>query len=94
MQIKHNDRRRKTPRKEAMLARRIRQRSRRAGFTPVTNNRIEARITSTAGILSLAYSQQEGIQMPSAAEIRAEATRAVARTLPAVPIGVRYRRHV
>lgn len=33
--ITHEDRRRDVPRKEAMLARRIRQRTRKPGFTPV-----------------------------------------------------------
>ena len=69
--------------------RRIRQRSRRRGFTPVRNARIEARIQAMEAVLTLAYSKANSTAMPSAMAIHDEAVRAVARTLPAIPVGVR-----
>ena len=89
MNIKHP----KLPRKEEMLARRLRQRSRRAGFTPVVNQRIEAQIKSMTALLTAGYAAQPEMAMPNSEDIRAEATRAVAQTLPATPIGVRTRRY-
>lgn len=90
MRIEYADRRRTTPRKEAMLARRIRQRTRKVSFTPVPNARVDARIKATQGVLTLAYVKRGG-EMPSGAQIEAEARRKVTATLPAIPIGVRIR---
>lgn len=88
------DRRRDVPRKETMLARRIRQRSRKAGFTPIRNERISKRVEALTTLLTAGYVQNKekyGTAVPSAVEIEREAWRNVARTLPALPIGVRVR---
>ena len=80
--------------KEEMLERRIRQRTRKRGFTPVPNAKIDARIQATESLLTVAYNKTPGLPTPTAATIQAEARREVARTLPAIPIGVRTRQFV
>ena len=92
--ITHADRRRDVSHADRMKARRKRQLARTVGFTSVPNKRIDAAIESTTTVLTLGYQQENlkyGRAIPPAHEIRAEAIRAVARTLPAPPIGVRIR---
>lgn len=59
--------------KERMVERRLRQRARRVGFIPVVNQRHQATLTA----LRATGSTEE------------QAWAAIARTLPATPIGVR-----
>ena len=93
--IVHADRRPNVDHKSRMIIRRARQLDRKPGFTPVPNHKIEARITSMEALLTAGYKGQVDAgkmdAMPSAAKVRTEATRAIARTLPAVPLGVRTR---
>lgn len=89
MTINHRDRRSDVDHKTRMILRRARQRDRVAGFTPVTNHRIAAKITAGTA-LALTAAKEAGKEI-SEASAREQATRLVAATLPATPIGVRTR---
>ena len=80
-------------RKQELLERRIRQRTRKRGFTPVPNARIEAQIRASEGIITASYAAGGG-EMPPASKIRTEAINLVRNTLPATPIGVRTRGYI
>lgn len=75
--------------KDRMIRRRLKQNALRPGFTPITNHRIAARITAGAA-LALAAAKEAGKEI-SEVSAREQATRLVAATLPAVPLGVRTR---
>lgn len=92
--ITYADRRDDVDHATRMRVRRARQLARTPGFTPVPNARIEASIKGMTGILTIAHQKshdENGTAMPSAAQIHSEAVRAVAKTLPPVPLGVRTR---
>jgi hypothetical protein len=89
MSITHRDRRSDVDHKTRMMLRRARQRRAEAGFTPVINQRITARITAGTA-MALAAAKEAGKEI-SEASAREQATRLVAATLPATPIGVRTR---
>lgn len=80
-QIIHADRRRDVPRKEAMFARRLRQRTAGVGFTPVLNEKLQARYESYIATRKL-VAANAGQQQPDPAQLHQEAVRAVAATLP------------
>lgn len=85
MAINHRDRRSDVDHKTRMILRRARQRRAEAGFTPIINNRVAARITATTATLLAANDKI------TEASAREQAIRLVAATLPATPIGVRTR---
>jgi hypothetical protein len=66
--------------RERMKARRERQLARTPGFTPVRNERVEKAIATQEALISLAALNGGGV--PNAIEVREQALRNVARSLP------------
>jgi len=93
--ITYKDRRPETDHATRMRVRRARQNARTPGFTPVTNQKILARINAMQTLLTAGYKQrfEDGKikKMPSDSAIRQEAENTVAKTLAQTPVGVRTR---